>query len=143
MIDKDGLLVKIDDDYIGGWVAYIESLNLEVFQNDDPSFEPQSSWLRLKDYIYQNNLQITSLQLMFRSHRIAIGPNNADGYFYVRGAWANINGEGITYHQHVAGILKDGELHIQKYRNPELFLEEEEKRVIDEVGERSLIRNIR
>lgn len=128
-----GLLISIDDDYCGGWMVTLSDGQV-IYQSDEPT-----SWLKLRDYIYENGLDIYSLDLMFRSHKVRIGPLNSS-YFYIRGCYSFLTGGGITYYQHVCGFLEnDHHVKVYKYKAPELYVEEEEYRDVSKC-EHCLIR---
>ncbi len=123
-IESGDLVCKREDDFIRDsprWTATLS--NNEVIYMDDyrPGLEESSAWLRLQRYCRENKLHIVEFWLQFRSNRILVEPANADGYYFVKSAWA-IWGTDPTssHHAFVAGALVDGKVRGAKWRLPEL-----------------------
>lgn len=100
--------------------------NGEKIFMDDGEGEPASAWLRLRKYCSDNNLWITSMLFGFRSNVIYL-PNNAEGYFFCRGALGSM-GSDKTIDYFIVGALTNGILTTTKYRVPEMLEQETENR---------------
>ena len=49
------------------WIAHLSD-NSTVYQDDNrPGLDP-NAWLRLKKYVYENNLDVIGLDVKFRCH---------------------------------------------------------------------------
>ena len=82
-----------------GWDEYLSSYSIDntiwfvklsngetVYQDDGrPDVEPNSAWLRLKEYCAEKNLRIEQMYLQYRSHVEPIG-EGYDGYYFCKGA---------------------------------------------------------
>ncbi len=104
-----------------------------IYQDDNrPGIQPNSAWVRLKQYCEKNNLKIVSFDIEFRSNKIEF-PRNADGYFFSRaiGAWL---GESSN-EQFAVGVIDKNQVHIQYFQIPELYLIREDKRDINKCRE--------
>jgi hypothetical protein len=116
-------ICTIEDDFVRDkprWVAVLSD-KTTVYQDDDrPGLAEPSAWIRLKNHCQENLLHIVQFWLQFRSNRVAVGPFDADGYYFVKSAFG-IWGEGVTYHSFVAGTLIDGEVVGAKWKVPELM----------------------
>lgn len=113
------------------WFCKLDN-GLTVYQDDDrPGLEEPSSWLRLRQYCSENNVNIVEMSARFRSNQVLVGAG-ADGYFFRR---AILGGIGLTRkekpvsrHYFIMGVLKDGVLHVKKWQVPEFMVIEEEDR---------------
>jgi hypothetical protein len=114
------IICKVIDEYVPDlrWIAHLSN-GETIYQDDErPEMEPRSAWIRLGNYIRNNNLKIISLKFQFRSHVINL-EDNADGYYFAKGAVA-VWGIGETFHHFVAGTLKEGKIHKKWFLVPEL-----------------------
>lgn len=121
------------------WIAGLE--NGETIYQDDyrPGMEPQSAWLRLRKYCYENDTYITSLVLKFRSHTELVA-ENAEGYYFARGVMGSPFWK-QSVQQYVTGVVNCGNVPIRVWRVPELIVMEEELRELDKVNKECLIVN--
>ena len=115
-----------------GWDEYLSSYSIDntiwfvklsngetVYQDDGrPDVEPNSAWLRLKEYCAEKNLRIEEMYLQFRSHVEPIGTGH-DGYYFCKGASGFLFSE-ETLHSFVVGTLSGDTLSIRHYKTPEL-----------------------
>lgn len=112
------------------WVVKLSN-GLVVYGDDGrPGLHP-NSWIRLKKFVFHENLHITELNLRFRSHMELACPRNAAGYYFGHSA-AYYNGANIScclcgYFNHIA----DTTLHISKWQVPELIFLKEERRELN------------
>lgn len=97
------------------WIATLES-GEEVWQRIDleQDDDTYSSWAELK----KTNPKITGLRVRFRSHTEEI-PWGADGYYFRRGAIAELPGTD-TINCYVTGYIQDGILHKIWWKIPEI-----------------------
>lgn len=128
-------ICKEKDDFIDSkemWEAHwrVDLNNGEQVYDDDgrrnEKDQPMiSSWLRLKEYCDEHKLWITSMYLRFRSHYEHITPN-ADGYFMKKGGLAS---PGMpTHHYLIVGVVEQHIINVNKWKIPELIVEEEDTR---------------
>lgn len=89
-----------------------------------------SSWINLKSFCEAHRLYITEMRVSFRNcyHHL---PSGADGYYFINSAGC-IWGVEKTFHYYVVGILRDGIIQVERVRVPELIIEEQEIRQINE-----------
>ena len=108
------------------WIA--ELSNGETVYQDDgrPNAEPESGWLRMKQYCEENNLHIESMKVRNRSHVEDIG-SGYDGYFFCKGAGALLF-QDLTVHTFNIGHVENGKLYVRTWRLPELIPERFEER---------------
>ncbi len=110
------------------WIVTLSN-NEIIWQDDDrPYVGHHSAWIRLKEYCEHNNLYIVKIQLKFRSHSEFIFCEDSEGYAFRKEAMGGF-GVNITHHFYWLGILKNGIVHMEKWRVPELIKEEEEDRL--------------
>jgi hypothetical protein len=103
------------------WVA--ELSNGETIYQDDnrPGVAEPSAWIRLKTYCTANHLHIARFWLQFRSNRVTIEPDNADGFYFVKSAFA-VWGDNETIHAYVVGVLIEGRIKGIRLTVPEFTL---------------------
>ena len=71
------------------WIAELSN-GVLVYQDDGRETEKEySSWIRLKEYLKENNLNIIRLFLKFRSNVLDVIPSNKEGYFFFNGHYRN------------------------------------------------------
>ena len=108
------------------WIAKLSN-DETVYQDDGrPDVEPESAWLRLKEYCESNNLYIKSMQVRNRSHVEDVGSGH-DGYFFCKGAGALLF-QDLTVHTFNIGHLENEKLYVRTWRLPELVPERFEER---------------
>lgn len=121
------------------WTAVLSDGTV-VYQDDDrPDYEESSAWLRLKQYVAENNLSVVNLGVKFRTNQIWLEPNK-EGYFFCKVAGANWDG-GPTYHFYNIGFIEDNVAHIKQYRLPELTIFQEFSRHLDNCTEQTVVIN--
>ena len=105
-----------------------------VYQDDGrPDVEPESAWLRLKQYCEDNNLHITNMKLKNRSNQVDLGSDH-DGYFFCKVA-GSFMFSGGTNHSFKIGYLNDGRLRVRKWILPAILPEAFEDRDLKDSGE--------
>lgn len=123
----------VDDEYVRDrvrWVAVLSN-GETVYEDDDrPGLDEPSAWKRLKAYCQDQNVCIVQLWLQFRSNRVHVEPDNADGYFLVKSAFG-VWGDAQTFHAYILGSLVDGKIETVKWKVPELVALEKQERVVD------------
>lgn len=124
------------------WVATLSN-GCFVYEDDNrPGLLP-NSWLRLKNYLEENqHLKIVGLYLQFRSH-IERVPDNADGYYLSKGAGVYFGGSiSPTIQYMITGTLSNDIVHCTWWQCPELQIEKHTQKTIDEeIVQKCLIRN--
>lgn len=119
------------------WIAKLSN-GETVYQDDGrPNVQPESAWLRMKQYCEENDLYIESIQVRNRSHVEDVGVGH-DGYFFCKGAGALLF-QDLTIHTFNIGHLEDEKLHVRIWRLPELIPERFEERDPYEVSHECLI----
>lgn len=99
------------------WLAKLSNGSV-VYQDDDrPGEIEPSAWIRLQEYLIENNLTIIGLGLRFKTNQFWL-PENKDGYFFCKVAGADWCGPTINYYN--IGFLEDGVVHTTQYKVPEL-----------------------
>lgn len=118
------MICTIEDDYVAEkprWVAVLDD-GQTVYQDDDrPGADPPSAWKRLGAHCRENRRRIAEFWLQFRSHRILIEPKNADGYYFVKGAYRLLDAP-TTHHTYVVGALIGDVVKTSTWQIPELIL---------------------
>jgi len=112
------------------WHVYLNN-GEEVFDDDGRMVDGQpiqAAWIRLKNYCDTNGLWIDRIYLRFRSHYEHIQP--AEGYFFKKGALGSIGM--ATRNYMILGRVLGEEIHVQKWKTPELIVEEEGVRVLSD-----------
>lgn len=105
------------------WIAELSD-GRSVYQDDGR--EPEPAWIRLS----RSGLSIVSLRLQFRRNVVDPLPKNAEGYFYSRGMTAVMGGG--CYPFVVIGACAGEDVHVVRYRVPELEkIDEEVRRAAD------------
>lgn len=118
------------------WVAKLS--NDETIWQNDINHE-NTSWLNLKQYVYENNLCVTHLHLEFRSHVIDVG-DNLFAYYFNKGCRASFGGSQQCFV--VAGIKNDDwgkDINTIWYCTPELEIVSENKKTIFEASKYLII----
>ena len=116
------------------WIVVLSN-GETIYQDDERYIETPSSWIRLEQYIRNNNLKIIRLVLKFRSHYEEL-PQNKDGYFFVNQITKDLFGPQKSYF--ITGYLESNCLICQKWALPELIKVNEYSRELDGFG---LIKN--
>lgn len=109
------------------WHAYLTN-GEEVFDDDGRlnlyNNPLPASWIRLKEYCESKNIGIDRIYLRFRSHYEHI--EKADGYMFKRGS---LGSPGMkTRNFFVIGRVVKDKIYVQKWKIPELIVEEEDIR---------------
>jgi hypothetical protein len=118
-----------DDEYVRErprWTVELSNGDV-VYQDDDrPGVEPASAWLRLRSHLAATGLRIRAMWLQFRSNRVRVGPEYADGYFFANMAFGvlQFNGRQEWRRGFVVGVYSEphGELWAYTFKVPELAL---------------------
>lgn len=112
--------------------------NIKVYQDDGRPGTNLSSWERLRNYCYDNNLYITDMKIAFRSNTKSL-PSNKNGYYFRKMAKAFLGG-GFKEH-YIVGYEENNIILVEIYSVPELLLDFCETREIvkDDI---SLIRKL-
>ena len=125
------LSTKIDDFLLEEYDAKpcfeVDLSDGTTIYSDDcrPGLEESSTWLRLRKYIKETNLDIVGYRIRFRSNVQHIA-YNADGYFFSYAALFSFGSESAVNY-YCGGYLKDGRLIVKRFQLPDLskVLEEE------------------
>jgi len=73
---------------------------------DAPNGQPHA-WLRLVDYVKQNNLNITGLRLVYKNHQITL-PSNQNGYYFSKRIMTVYPGNNSQTHIGCGYLNQDG-----------------------------------
>lgn len=131
-------VTKQEDDYIIGrfeqhtrWIANLTN-GERIYQDDGrPEVEPESAWLRLKEYVHTNKLAIRDLIIQFRSHIVQVNKEPVDGFFFrnkILGSFGNPECTNFF----VVGTLKDGIVSVTSYQIPEIEVESTDTRKVED-----------
>ena len=122
------------------WI--IELSNNETVYQDDGRHESEeySAWIRIKKYIYDNDLQIKKMYLRFRSNIIYPLEENTDGYFFSNGIIGMMSSS-INVNFYILGNIKQDKVYIKKIKVPELIVFDEEERSLLDCTEQQIILN--
>jgi hypothetical protein len=102
------------------WRATLSDGSNVVMDDHRFGLRPHSAWLRLREYVAERNLWVTSLGITFRSHRqLGVIPDDADGYFFCKSSLGSF-GERETLAFYLIGSLTGGKLVVQQWQVPEL-----------------------
>lgn len=100
----------------------------KVYQDDKrPDMFP-IAWLRLKEFCYNEKIDIVKMFVRFRSHTELSGESE-DGFFFRRKALGSF-GEEKTNHYFIIGSINKNNIHCKHWRVPEIILDEEDDRDI-------------
>lgn len=115
------------------WVAVLSN-GEEYHQDDGRPNAVGNAWNRLVDHCRNNHLHLVDIYLKFRSHvERKAEYRNADGYWFRFGITASVkaNKKGKnSYNSILIGIMRDGKMHVDNWRVPELLLVESDTREI-------------
>lgn len=114
------------------WRAALSDGRVVIQDDGTPYHGPESAWLRLKDFVKENNLDVVDITLGFRDNIIRdLVPKNADGYFFTNNLLGFVD-NGYQAYFYIFGWLENGVVYTKKYKTPELILFEVSKRTIEE-----------
>lgn len=138
---EDGFLLDLYERQTR-WVVELNN-GERVYQDDNrPGMDPPQAWLRLKNYCESNGLKITGMWIQFRTNIVEL-PKNALGYFFSKGVSGIAFSEDSTYETYNVGTLIGDRVHCITYRCPELIIERDRLRELDDrMVETCLIRNV-
>jgi len=106
----------------------------KVYQDDGrPNVEPESAWLRLKNYCEENDLSIKAINVKNRSIQKSVCAE-ADGYTFCKVAGALMFGN-HTSHSFLFGRLTDESFSVVKVNLPEFTIDRPEKRDVEQYKE--------
>lgn len=110
-------------EYLTLWIATLN--NGETAYQDD---REGSGWLKLKSYCQANGLYIVNFRITFRNchHHLSSGES---GYYFINSAGI-LYGTNKTFLYYVVGVVREGKIHIERIKIPELMVEETEIRPI-------------
>jgi hypothetical protein len=131
-----------DDKHTALWHVILSNGEHVIMDDGRPNVEPNSAWIRLSRYIAETSLSISKLWLQFRSNRTDELPADKEGYFFCKNLIGTM--EGVKKFNYFIGYLEDGNVHLQRWSNPELIFVDTETRTLGRVTEQSvdcLIRN--
>ena len=136
---------KYDKEYFEDKTCWaVELSNGEtVYQNDgfDQDIE-FSAWIRLKDYLHENNLKIEKMYVRFRSNIFYPLEDYCEGYFFSMGIIGMMSStENINFY--ILGSIKKNVVNIKKIKVPELIIFDEEERNISDCTEQQVILNMK
>ena len=134
-------VAKSIDDYIENkyerqaiWIVKLSN-GESIFMDDDrPGLPERSAWLRLKEYVKSNGLDIEEMIVKFRSHVVRVNYEKPDGFFFRHGILGSMGSSKNTEY-YLVGTVKDGILSVRKYQVPEIEVVSEETRDVQECRE--------
>lgn len=126
-----------EDDYIRDlqdrgqtiWIAELSDGTSAYYDDDRPGNLINSSWIRLRYYLQENNLSIKRLRLKFRSNHKLVG-EGADGYFFCKQLFGGFGKKGKGFY--LTGTLRSSILTVEQWVVPELEWSGSEIREIPE-----------
>ena len=111
------------------WYAVLSD-GVKVYQDDNrPGLSCPSAWIRLGNYVRNNNLSICEIGVKFRSHIESVAKNK-DAYFFSNGVMSWAGGKSVKT-LNLGYIKDDGKFIIRKFVTPELTIEETEIREVN------------
>ena len=122
------------------WVVELSDGTI-IYQDDGKDLNLEySAWIRLKQYLQENNLKINHIFVKFRSNVLDIIPKNKEGYFFSIGIIGMMSStQNVNFY--LIGYIEDNKVNIKKIRVPELIVFDEEVRDISDCKEQQLIIN--
>lgn len=124
-----------EDDFIFNKPIWFVILNdgERVYQDDDrPGEFPASAWLRLKEYLKDNNKQIKEIYLKFRSNEVPLSfPADAEGFFFSKRLICFGYGT-LQVNAYMLGYTIGESVEIFTYQVPEMILIEQESRHVEQ-----------
>lgn len=118
------------------WIATLSN-GETVYQDDILPDSTIPAWIRLGDYCRENELHVTCLELGFRRFRKKL-PSNKEGYFFCKSLLGAMFSP-VTLQYYTIGYVEKDIIHTQKWKVPELVLETESTRGIEETFPEALI----
>lgn len=114
------------------WIAKLDN-GLEIFQDDFRQYDFEddrrySTWSRLRDFCYKEDLSIVNLRLQFRTN-VQNLPTNSEGYYFCKSI-LGVFGTIENLHFFVAGYVMNDVLRVSKWQIPELICIENQIREI-------------
>lgn len=124
-----------EDDYIRDlqdrgqtiWIAELSNGKTVYYDDNRPGNLIHSAWIRLRYYLKENNLSISSLRLKFRSNQKLVG-QNAEGYFFCKQLFGGFGKKGKGFY--LTGTVNQGILTVEQWAVPELEWSNKEIREI-------------
>ena len=136
------MICELEDNFLEDkpiWVAILNNGQI-VYQDDErEGLSEKSAWIRLKKYIKENNLKISSFYLKFRSNTLLTTSNNSSGYFFSKGIMGSIISDNVKYYS--IGHVENGNVYIKKIKIPELICFDQEVRELYNCKEDQIIFN--
>ena len=132
LLKSYNLCVKRDD-FIWDKVVWIATLDhdIEVWQDDGrEGLEEPNAWIRLKNYIEENNDYIRKFELKFRSHMISLPKSKA--YYFTKGILGSTAMKNNIHYANAGFLRDDNKIEVSWYKIPELLVT---KTVIKEMSE--------
>lgn len=111
------------------WIAILANGERIIQDDYRPGVTPESAWLRLKRYCLIEKTYIVNMYLQFRSH-IEHVPANQNGYYFCRAVLGSPFDKNI--HMYNVGTTNGGDVHVVKWRTPELIQFGDEIRPLEE-----------
>lgn len=96
----------------------------------------ENSWQILKEYCNKNNLKIQKMYIGFRSNIIEL-PEDKTGYYFRRMNRAYFDGTNCDFF--IVGYIHDEKIQASFYKVPEMLLDSQEERELNEDNLESII----
>lgn len=121
-------------DYMEGNTRWVVTLNdgVRVYCYDGKITEG-SDWIKLRNYCNDMDRYITDMHIHFRSNTVSL-PSNKEGYFFRRSVLGGFGME-VCEEFMLIGYIENGKVLVKKYRVPEMLLQYNETREIEDCGE--------
>lgn len=110
------------------WTATLNNNEVVQYSGDNDS----SDWLKLRDKCNRENLYITKFNISFRDNYVSM-PDNMDGYFFCKMIRASMGSKNTNFF--LVGYLQNEKVRVYKYRCPELIVDSDEYRSVEDCGE--------
>lgn len=137
------IICNYEDDFIFEkpmWIALLSN-GEKVYQDDGrPNLEDYSAWIRLRSYLKETKLKITSLYFRFRSNIVYLLPENAEGYYFSNGVIGQLSSD-FSINLFVCGEINGNIARIRNIKIPELLVMSEEDRIIEDFSINPIIMN--
>ena len=130
-----------DQDWIKSYRGNTEAIwiKIQLTNGEEFYYDEFEGWKTVKKKCEDEGLFVKELQLQFRSHKIEIDLEDAEGVYLIRSIMGQMGSENKQFY--TTGILKDGIVYKQMWLVPELIVEKELEDDIEDCFEEALIRN--
>lgn len=99
--------------------------------------ENYRTWLKVKDFCYENSLEITGMKFQFRSNVADLDLESSDGVYLIRTIRGVMGGDSRNYY--TLGLVSGESVKKDLWLLPELIIEESFEESVDNCFEEAII----